>query len=82
MDHPKDVPFFPPADADCHYANPTSNAADPKTEQAPLKSAGSREWRAAIKKELEAMDALGVFEWCFIPFGSNLITCKWIFVTK
>ena len=28
------------------------------------------------------MDALGVFEWYFIPLGSNLITCKWIFVTK
>ena len=25
---------------------------------------------------------LGVFEWCFIPLGSNLIACKWIFVTK
>ena len=30
--HPEDVPFFPPADADWHYANPASNAADPKTE--------------------------------------------------
>ena len=28
------------------------------------------------------MDALGVFEWCFLPLGINLITCKWIFVTK
>ena len=28
------------------------------------------------------MDALSVFEWCFIPLGSNLITCKWIFFTK
>ena len=35
-----------------------------------------------MEKELVAMDALGVFEWCFIPLGSNLITCKWIFVTK
>ena len=80
--HPKDAPFFPPADADWHYANPASNAADPKTEQAALKSAQSREWRAAMEKELAAMDALGVFEWCFISLGSNLITCKWIFVTK
>ena len=80
--HPEDVPFFPPADADWHYANPASNAADPKTEQAALKSAQSREWRAAMEKELAAMDALNVFEWCFIPLGSNLVTCKWIFVTK
>ena len=28
------------------------------------------------------MDALGVFEWCFLPLCSNLITCMWIFVTK
>ena len=28
------------------------------------------------------MDALGVFEKCFIPLGNNLTTCKWIFVTK
>ena len=35
-----------------------------------------------MEKELAAMDALGVFEWCFIPLGSNLITCKWILVTK
>ena len=37
--HLEDVPFFPPADADRHYAYPASNAADPKTEQAALKSA-------------------------------------------
>ena len=80
--HSEDVPFFPPADADWHYANPASNAADPKTEQAALKSAQCREWRAAMDKELAAMEALGVFEWCFIPLGANLITCKWIFVTK
>ena len=35
-----------------------------------------------MENELAAMDALGVFEWGFIPLGSNLITCKWIFVTK
>ena len=35
-----------------------------------------------MEKELAAVDALGVFEWCFIPLGSNLITWKWIFVTK
>ena len=35
-----------------------------------------------MEKELAAMDALGVFEGCFIPIDSNLITCKWIFVTK
>ena len=35
-----------------------------------------------MEKELAAMDALGVFEWCFLPLGSNLISCKWIFVTK
>ena len=56
--HSEDVPFFPPVDADWHYANPASNAADPKTEQA----AQSREWRVAMEKELVAMDALGVFE--------------------
>ena len=28
------------------------------------------------------MDILGVFEWCFIPLRGNLITCKWIFITK
>ena len=44
-----------------------------KTEQAALKSAQSREWRAAMEKELAVMDALGVFEWCFIPLGSNLL---------
>ena len=35
-----------------------------------------------MKKELAAMDALGMFERCFISLGSNLITCKWSFVTK
>ena len=35
-----------------------------------------------MEKELAAMDALGMFEWCFIPLGSILITCKWIFVNK
>ena len=75
-DHREDVPFFPPADADWHFANPTSNMVDPKTEQAALKSAQSREWRAAMEKELAAMDALGVLEWCFISLDSNLITCK------
>ena len=35
-----------------------------------------------MEKELAAMDALGVFEWCFIPLRNNLITCKWILVTK
>ena len=35
-----------------------------------------------MEKELAAMDALGVFERCYIPLGVNLITCKWIFVTK
>ena len=74
-DHPEDAPFFPPADANWHYANPASNAADPKTEKAALRSAQSSEWRAAMEKELAAMDALGVFEWCFLPLGSNLITC-------
>ena len=39
----EDVPFFPPADADWHYANPASNAANPKTEHAALKSALSCE---------------------------------------
>ena len=72
--HLEDVPFFPPADADWHYANPASNAADSKTEQASLKSAQSREWTAAMEKRLATMNALGVFEWCFIPLGSNLIT--------
>ena len=61
--HLEDVPFFFPADADWHYANPASNAADPKTELAALKSAQSREWRAAMEKELAAMNALGLFEW-------------------
>ena len=60
--HPEDVPFFPRADADWRYANPTSNTADPSTEHAALKSAQSREWRAAMDKELAAMEALGVFE--------------------
>ena len=78
--HHEDFPFPAPADADLHNANPASNAADPNTKQAALKSAQSRDWRAAMDKELAALDALGVFEWCFI--GSNLITCKWIFVTK
>ena len=81
-DHPEGVPFFPPAYADWHYANPASNADDPKSEEAALKSAQASEWRAAMEKELAAMDALGVFEWCFILLSSNLITCKWIFVTK
>ena len=81
-DHPEGVRFFSPADADWHYANPAINAADPKTEQAALKSAQSREWRAAMDKELAAMEALGVFEWCFIPLGSNIITCKWLSATK
>ena len=72
----EDVLFFPPADADWHYAYPASNAADPKMEQAALNFAKSREWKAAMEKELEAMDAVGVFEWCFIPLDSNLITCK------
>ena len=40
--HPEDVLFFPPADAHLHYVNPASNAADPKTEQAALKSAQIR----------------------------------------
>ena len=35
-----------------------------------------------MENELAAMDALGLFEWCFIPLGSNLISCKWILVTK
>ena len=35
-----------------------------------------------MDKELAAMDALGVFEWCFIPLGIHIITCKWVFVTK
>ena len=35
-----------------------------------------------MEKKLAAMDNLGVFEWCFIPLGSNLIACKWILVTK
>ena len=35
-----------------------------------------------MEKELAAMDALGLFEWCFIPLESNLITCNWIFVNK
>ena len=35
-----------------------------------------------MEKELAEMDAQGVFEWYFIPLDSNLITCKWIFVTK
>ena len=60
--HPEDAPFFPPADANWHYANPASNAADPKTEQAALKSAQSREWRTLMERELAAMEALGVFE--------------------
>ena len=80
--HPEDVPFFLPSDGDWNDVNPATNAADPETEQASLKSVQSREWRAAMEKELAAMDALGVFEWCFIPLGSNLVTCKWIFVTK
>ena len=80
--HFEDVSLFSPPDTDWHYAYPASNAADPKTEQAALKSAQSREWRAAMEKELAAMDALDVFEWCFIPLGSNPITCKWIFVTE
>ena len=74
--HLEDVPFFPPAHADWHYANPASNVADPKTEQAALRSAHSREWRAAMDKELAAINALVVFEWCFLPLGSIFIT-KW-----
>ena len=81
-DHPEGVTFFPPAYADWHYVNPASNAADPKSEEAALKSAQANELRAAMEKELAAMDALGVFERCFIPLGSNLITCTWIFVNK
>ena len=81
-DHPEGVPFFSLADAGRHYACPASNAADPKTEQAALKSAQASEWRATMEKELAPMVALGVFEWCFIPLVSILITCKWIFVTK
>ena len=81
-DHSEGVPFFPPAYADWHYANPANNAADPKSEETALKSAQASEWRAAMEKELAAMDALGVFNGCFIPLGSNLITCKWIFVNK
>ena len=60
---PEDVPFFPPPDVDWHYVNPDINAADPKTKEAAFKSAQSREWRAAMEKDPEAMDALGVFEW-------------------
>ena len=82
MDYPDDVLFFPPSDVDWHYAFLSSNAANPKTEQAALKSAQASEWKAAKEKELAAMDALGVSEWCFIPLRSNLNTCKWIFVIK
>ena len=53
--HAEDVPFFPPADATWHYVNPASNVANPKTEQAALKSAQSREWRAVMEKELAAV---------------------------
>ena len=35
-----------------------------------------------MEMELAAMNALGVLEWCFNPLSSNLIACKWIFVTK
>ena len=35
-----------------------------------------------MEKELAAMDAMGMFEWCSIPQGSYLTTCKRIFVTK
>ena len=35
-----------------------------------------------MEKELAAMNALGVLNWCVIPLGSNHVTCKWILVTK
>ena len=35
-----------------------------------------------MEKDMTAMDALGVFEWCLIPLGSYLITCNWIFANK
>ena len=61
-DHLEGFPFFPTANADWHYARHASNVADPKTEQAALKSAQCREWGRAMEKGLAAMDALGVFD--------------------
>ena len=76
------VPYYPPADAQWHYACPAGNVFYPKSEKAAFNPTASEEWKAAMAKELKAMDELRVFEYCSLPVGANLITCTWIFLTK
>ena len=38
--------------------------------------------KVAMEKEIVAFRALDVMEMCWKPLGANLVSCKWIFVSK
>ena len=39
-------------------------------------------WKIAMERELEAFLRLDVLEMCILPHGTNLISCRWLFITK
>ena len=42
----------------------------------------SKQWLAAIDKEIKALVASGTWKELILPPGTNLVTCKWVFDIK
>ena len=53
-----------------------------ETRDAAMNSTDAPKWKIAMDRELKAFRRLNVLEMCMVPPGTNLISCKWLFITK
>ena len=80
--------YFPPSNAhlhvsdDVHVAMLTHDSPDPQSFREAMNSTDAPQWKIAMERELEAFRRLDVLEMCMLPHGTNLISCKWLFITK
>ena len=67
---------------DVHVAMPTHDSPDPQSFREAMNSTDAPQWKIAMERELEAFRRLDVLEMCMLPNGTNLISCKWLFIIK
>ena len=77
------VSFISPNEAlGLSYALATVSIVDPKTYKEAMASESSEGWRAAVKKEIDSLMELNVFEECELPAGHRALPTKIVFKTK
>ena len=67
---------------DVHTVMHTHNSPDPQSFCETMNITDAPKWEIAMKQELEAFRRLNLVEMGMLLHGTNLISCKWLFITK